>query len=492
MDQLIGKTVAGKYVLVRLLGEGGMGQVYLGTERGTQRQVAVKLLREGLAEDPRFVSRMEREASAVRRVVHPNSVRLFDFGRDPLGVYLVMEYLSGESLWARLGKRGRLPPQEAVALLCQILAPLSLCHTAGVVHRDIKPDNIMLCPEGDKEVAKLLDFGIARLDKGPAVTRTGQILGTPAYMSPEQISGKGIGPASDIYAVGVLMYELLTGRLPFEAESQLELFRQHILEPAPSLASACPGEPWLVPFEPVVKKALAKSPKDRFSSVEEMSEALALVLSQAEQLTAFLPQEEAPCRAGREAEQTLALVAEYELTDSLEETWEEAPLALRNRTLHDDAPGGPTLVEELSSGASATLLLSETLSGSKGSAEDAQDVLSGCLDVEPGGKIGATLFMPSEGILGTLETRRLCALAEGESVCRESATEKMPALSPQRAAMPPVVEVAEYAISEPAARKAWWQALYLAPVWLLLWAFREARALLGRLLGARSSRLPSF
>lgn len=457
-----------------------MGRVYLGEDRATERQVAIKLLQENLSEDPRFVSRMEREAAAVRRVTHPNSVRLLDFGRDPLGVYLVMEYLSGESLWARLGERGRLSPGETVSLLCQILAPLSLCHAVGIVHRDLKPDNIMLCREGDREVAKLLDFGIARLSEGPAVTRTGQILGTPAYMSPEQISGKGIGPASDIYALGVLLYELLTGRLPFDSESQLELFRQHIMEPAPSLAHACPGEPWLTPFEPVVKKALAKSPKDRFLSVEEMGEALSQALLQSQQIAAFLPTEGVAARETGKIERVSAQVTEYEQAreGAFEETQEEAqPIAWEQ-----------TLMTSSAQDTRMTLLLSEALPDQIHGVDDVQ---SGILSADCE-EVGATLPMSMDAILATM-SEETTSTQVGEEVCRVSATEEMPALSLQKTVIVSV-EASASADAFPvrAARKHWWQVLYLAPVWLFFLIFREGRALLGKLLGERSSRYPSL
>lgn len=495
MDQLLGYTVAKQYVLTRLLGEGGMGRVYLGRELSTHRKVAVKLLQESLSEDPFFVSRMEREASAVRRVVHPNSVRLLDFGQDKLGVYLVMEYLEGESLWTRLEKRGRLSPQEAVSLLCQILLPLSLCHAQGVVHRDLKPDNIMLCKEGQREVAKLLDFGIARLEDGPAVTKTGQILGTPAYMSPEQISGRGIGPASDIYALGILLYELLTGRLPFEASSQLELFRQHIREPAPLLAQACPQDRRLAPFEPVVKKALSKSPQDRFLCAEDMGDALSRAFWQSQQMMAFLPKEAESSHADKKDPQGRASQTECELAEGalLDETWEEASWAFGDipQPAHD-FPLTPHI--------RATLLLSEDLPeefphATLPSVEEGQkDAVPLPADAPPQmedegllsefslGEQDFTLPMTKEAILKALSPQEPCTLtgAEGDgSVCQVAATEKMPALSPQETTLFPVLAFERTFHLLPAA-STWWQAIYLAPVWLFLLAARVGRTLLGR------------
>jgi serine/threonine protein kinase len=485
MANLLGKTVAGKYVLLRLLGEGGMGRVYLGRELATQRQVAVKLLQESLSLDPRFISRMEREADAVRRVVHPNAVRLFDFGQDPKGVYLVMEYLSGESLWTRLEERGRLSPKETVCVLCQILLPLSLCHKAGVVHRDLKPDNIMLCPEGDQEVAKLLDFGIARLSEGPAVTRTGQILGTPAYMSPEQIAGRGIGPASDLYAVGVLLYELLTGRLPFDAQSQLELFRQHIQEPAPPLSRACPDEPGLAPFEPVVQKALAKSPKERFCSAEEMREALLAALSQAQQLATAPERAKDPSGRETDAAHLLAPVTTFDLVqEALSETWEEEG----ETPAKDDS----TWTKEALPGAQRTLLLSSDRSAKETPLEETLQEAPECPPEAPSGSPqDQTLPMAKEAILALLETQGLCAMEVQERVCRESATETMPALSPKEVLLLPAAFAHEHTPLSLAPR-AWWQALYLVPLWLFLWALRGGRALWGRLGGEPRSPSPSL
>lgn len=358
-----GKTIAGKYTLLRLLGEGGFARVYLGLELLTKKKVAIKLLRESLSLDPCFVRRMEREALAIRKVSHPNSVRLLELGRDRVGVYLVMESLEGDSLWDRLCEQRPLSPEEAVPYLLGILSALSLCHAKGIVHRDIKPDNIMLCPEGEKKVAKLLDFGIAHLKEAPQVTRPGQMVGTPAYMSPEQICAKGVGPASDLYSLGVILYELLTGRPPFEGSNPLELCRKHLKAPPPSLEEACPASPELLPFEPVLQKALQKSPRDRFASALAFGEALLFALLKSQKVRASLqalatrPGAQKRARQAEEPKEILSKPPKTLLSETLlEEDGEntqvsdtqvsEPPKTLLSETLFEETQVSETLLSE--------------------------------------------------------------------------------------------------------------------------------------------------
>lgn len=220
------------YVLGEKIGSGGMGVVHKAHHQGLHRDVAVKFLHAHLADDAEAVERFLREARLIARMDHPNIVRVTDTGRwDDGRPYLVMELLGGESLAERLA-RGPLNEAEAVEVACQVLEALSVAHREGIVHRDIKPGNVRLCPGG---VVKLLDFGIARASAGTALSGTGSMIGTPAYMSPEQAEGKTAGPSSDLYSVGILLYEMLTGDVPFKADTPLVVLRMHTDRPVPKL-----------------------------------------------------------------------------------------------------------------------------------------------------------------------------------------------------------------------------------------------------------------
>jgi serine/threonine-protein kinase len=257
--------------------------------------VALKLLHPELSCDASLSARFEREALAASRISHPNSVVIHDFGSDLVGsrrqLYLVMEFLKGETLHERIQghPERRLPTWEAVHILTQVLRPLAAFHKAGVVHRDLKPDNIMLC-EGDLgEQVKLLDFGIAKVS-GSSLTATGQMVGTPHYMAPEQITAsKELGLTVDIYAMGVLLYEALTGDPPYMAEHHIDLFRMHLTETPKALAERFPEAPHLTPFDAVIRKAMSKKPADRYQSADELRQAMesALVTSVAQEQEAL-------------------------------------------------------------------------------------------------------------------------------------------------------------------------------------------------------------
>jgi serine/threonine-protein kinase len=273
----IGSVLAGKYRLLRLIGEGGIGRVFLAEQAPIGREVAVKLLHPELGKNPIVSGRFEREAKAAARVIHPNSVMLFDFGRDGETLYMVMEYLRGETLYDRLLARGRMPPEESVPLLSRVLDALDACHAAGLLHRDLKPENVMLARFGTREEVKLLDYGIAKIvnDESIHTTKTGHIIGTPPYMSPELISGEKslIGPGTDLYAVGVMLYELLTGFHPFPADNHIDIFRQHLLAVPPKLVGRLSGSGYEY-FDAILQKTLAKKPRERYLSANELREAL--------------------------------------------------------------------------------------------------------------------------------------------------------------------------------------------------------------------------
>ncbi|MEA2390657.1 MAG: eukaryotic-like serine/threonine-protein kinase [Solirubrobacteraceae bacterium] len=225
--------IAGRYRLERRLGLGGMSTVQLAFDERLERYVAVKLLAEHLAEDPNFVSRFRREALAAARLVHPNIVQVFDFGFDEHTGhhFIVMEHVSGQSCAELLRDRGHLDPAETVDIVSQACRGLDYAHRGGVVHRDVKPGNLLRATDGG---VKLADFGIAKATEQSSITQVGSVLGTAAYLAPEQARGEEAGPASDLYSLGVVTYQLLSGRLPYEATSLSELaLKQQQEEPAP-------------------------------------------------------------------------------------------------------------------------------------------------------------------------------------------------------------------------------------------------------------------
>ncbi len=227
------QTIAGRYRIERRLGVGGMSTVHLAFDQRLERYVALKLLAEHLADDPTFVSRFRREALAAARLIHPNIVQVFDFGFDEgqHQHFIVMEHVPGQSCAELLRDNGRLEVEEAVEIISQACRGLDYAHRNGVVHRDVKPGNLLV---SDAEVVKLADFGIARAAGQSSITQVGSVLGTAAYLAPEQARGEEAGPRADIYSLGVVAYQLLSGRLPYEANSLSELtLKQQREAPAP-------------------------------------------------------------------------------------------------------------------------------------------------------------------------------------------------------------------------------------------------------------------
>jgi serine/threonine-protein kinase len=268
-----GEVIAGRYELTTRLGVGGMSTVHLAFDRRLERQVAVKLLAEHLAADSQFVTRFRREALSVARLVHPNIVQVFDFGIDEASErhFIVMEYVRGQSGAELLRERGALPVDEALPIVTHACRGLDYAHRHGVVHRDVKPGNLLRAEDG---VTKLADFGIARaLHEESGITQVGSVLGTAAYLAPEQAHGEPAGPPADIYALGVVTYQLLSGRLPYEAQSLTELALKQQSEVPPRLDHLVRG---VTPeLAGAVERALALDAGDRFASAEELRAALA-------------------------------------------------------------------------------------------------------------------------------------------------------------------------------------------------------------------------
>jgi serine/threonine-protein kinase len=273
-----GALLDGRYRIVRLLGEGGMGSVYLASHVGLGRDVAIKFLHAELVSRDEVVGRFYREAQAAAAIRHKNIIEVFDVGVSPQGEpFLVMEYLEGESLAGLLKRVGPLNLGAACAVMEPVLQALHAAHRKGIIHRDLKPDNIFLAyQQGEPPVVKIIDFGISKFAQGEFDkwrTKTGSVMGTPAYMSPEQARGSaGLDHRTDIYSMGTILFEMLTGALPFAGSNFAEYLSAMLIDDPRAPQSVCAGFP--AEAEPLVRKALAKNPDQRFQNAAEMLEAL--------------------------------------------------------------------------------------------------------------------------------------------------------------------------------------------------------------------------
>jgi eukaryotic-like serine/threonine-protein kinase len=280
-DSLVGTTLAGKYRIDERLNEGGMGTVYRGTHVLMDKTVAIKVLRPSLAADEKIVARFSREARAASRISHPNALSVTDFGEDESGhVFLVMEFLSGKTLKQVIRDEGPLPLTRVVDITRQIGDALNAAHAQGVVHRDLKSDNIMLVDTMSGDHAKVLDFGIAKIQESegtpdPSLTAPNLVIGTPQYMSPEQCSQNSeIDARSDIYSLGVILFEMLVGHVPFAGDSPTMVMMKHLQDPVPSILDERSDVP--PPMTRVVARAMAKVPDNRYQNVAELVEDLTI------------------------------------------------------------------------------------------------------------------------------------------------------------------------------------------------------------------------
>ena len=275
---LVGQLLGERYQIERKLGEGGMGEVYLARHVMMGRPCAVKVVSAGLSRDPDAIGRFNREATNASRISHPNVCAVYDFGVTAEGAfYLAMEYLEGRTLTEAL-KAGPLPLERAVAILRQCAAGLAAAHELGIVHRDLKPDNVMLLDHKGRETVKVVDFGIAKAATGEGaqrVTRTGLVVGTPEYMSPEQISSDGVDGRSDQYSLALLFFRMLTGALPFTATSAHEAMAKRLTERPRPLALVAPDRGFPPALQPVLDRALERKPEARYPSVEAFADAVA-------------------------------------------------------------------------------------------------------------------------------------------------------------------------------------------------------------------------
>lgn len=264
-----GQKINDRYQIIKSIGEGGMANVYLAYDTILDRNVAVKVLRGDLATDEKFVRRFQREALSASSLSHPNIVEVYDVGEDNGQYYIVMEYIEGCQLKQLLKKRGRLTLSEVIDIMLQITDGLSVAHDAYIIHRDIKPQNIMILDSG---LVKITDFGIAMAMNSTQLTQTNSVMGSVHYLPPEQANGKGSTLQSDIYSMGILMYELLTGELPYKGDNAVEIALKHLKEKIPSVREKYPEIPQSV--ENIIIKATAKNPKNRYADARAMNEDL--------------------------------------------------------------------------------------------------------------------------------------------------------------------------------------------------------------------------
>jgi len=297
-DSFIGRDILnGQFQILQKIGTGGMGSVYKALQPEMNRMVAVKILHPKLTNRKDLVSRFRREARAMSHLTHPNTVKVFLFGELPedSSLYIVMEFLEGKNLNQTVRAEGPMVMDRALPILIAVCGALEEAHRAGIVHRDLKPENIFLSHQGGmRDYPKVLDFGLAKVTEREMrpgsliLTQEGMVFGTPEFMSPEQAQGKTLGPESDIYSLAVILYEVLTGKLPFEAKSAMEYLQLHVSGKPITLSQRVPGKTFPPLLDQVMERALAKKPDARFRSAADFGAAMQAVLQGATELPASL------------------------------------------------------------------------------------------------------------------------------------------------------------------------------------------------------------
>lgn len=315
-----GQKINERYEIIKTIGEGGMANVYLANDSILERDVAIKVLRGDLSNDEKFIRRFKREALSVSNLSHPNIVEVYDVGEEEGNYYIVMEYIDGKTLKQQLQKRGALTLTEVIDIMSQLTDGLSHAHDAYIIHRDIKPQNIMIQDNG---LIKITDFGIATATNGTQLTQTNSVMGSVHYLPPEQANGKGSTIKSDIYSLGILMYELLAGSVPFKGDTAVEIALKHMKEKIPSIRKQNPTIPQSV--ENIILKATAKNPKNRYETVKDMH---------------------ADLKTAMERENEKRLVYEYPEND-LEETKVIAPVKKEPKVSKIDKPAEKKEPEEM-------------------------------------------------------------------------------------------------------------------------------------------------
>ena len=279
-EELLGKTIADRYELLEIIGQGGIGVVYKAKHTLMGRIVAFKMLRSESLEDERNRKRFQQEAEAISQLNHPNIVSVFDFGfTQDNSAFLVMDYLDGKDLDTLIQEEGYLTPEEVAPIFTQICDAMTQSHQHGIIHRDLKPGNIIVVKEGKKSVAKLVDFGMAKFEaknnrKAQSLTQPGEVFGSPYYMSPEQCIGSDLDTRSDIYSMGVLMYEAVTGQPPFLANNMVEMAQMHIYEKPKEISKVIQDPDFPEWMQRIIFKAMEKNVNDRYQTTEELKQAL--------------------------------------------------------------------------------------------------------------------------------------------------------------------------------------------------------------------------
>jgi eukaryotic-like serine/threonine-protein kinase len=295
-DPFIGRDILnGQFQILQKIGSGGMGSVYKALQPAMNRMVAVKILHPKLANRKDLVSRFRREARAMSHLTHPNTVKVHNFGELEDGsLYIVMEYLEGKNLNQTVRSEGPLPMERGLPILIQCCNALQEAHQQGIIHRDLKPENIFISAQGGiKDFAKVLDFGLAKVTEREMrpgsiiLTQEGMVFGTPEFMSPEQAQGKTLTASSDLYSLAVILYEVLTGKLPFEAKNPMEFIQLHVTQPPKPINERVPGKTFPPLLWTVLERALAKKPEERWGSAAEFAHALQAVLNGAQQVPPF-------------------------------------------------------------------------------------------------------------------------------------------------------------------------------------------------------------
>ena len=260
-----GQRINDRYQIIRSIGEGGMANVYLAHDTILDRNVAVKILRGNLAKDEKFIKKFQREANSAATILHPNVVEMYDVGKDDDNYFIVMEYIDGQTLKNLIKKRGALTLPEVIDIMMQLTSAIECAHDKYIIHRDIKPQNILMLDDG---TVKVTDFGIATATNTNELTQTNSVMGSVHYLPPESANGSGATIRSDIYSLGILMFELLTGKVPFKGDNAVEVAIKQLKEPIPSITRINPEIPQSV--ENIILKACAKNPKNRYKNVTEM------------------------------------------------------------------------------------------------------------------------------------------------------------------------------------------------------------------------------
>jgi serine/threonine-protein kinase len=298
-SDLVGQVVADRYHVIKKLGEGGMGQVYLAEHVKMGRRSAIKVMNPSMVHDPDAVARFNREASNASRITHPNVCAIYDFGETPDGlIYLAMEFIEGEPLTDLLERDGALPVPRAVGIFTQVADALQAAHDLGIVHRDLKPDNIMLAQKKGGDQVKVVDFGIAKAvggdESGQKVTKTGLVVGTPEFMSPEQLSGDKLDGRSDLYSLALVFYQMLAGKLPFDATTVQETMIKRLTDEPTKLAVSRPDLSFPAGLQPVLDTALTRNPVERYQTVAKFAADVASVTGIGRAASAAIPQTRAP------------------------------------------------------------------------------------------------------------------------------------------------------------------------------------------------------